>query len=369
MKSQHIYSILIIGLILFFPLTSSAFGIQPSSIKSQIYDHTQTIISQVKENNLNNDDTVFFDIYDIEFIDNAYHDPNGLYSYEWWYFDATLENGYSAQISIRCLSVLYRTIFFIGLNLYNDGITLVNNQKIYINEEITVSLVEPLIKVDGKEIFKGYIDEETQDWIFLLNLEMDGIEIDFEFVGETQGWKGLVPGIGWWGVVLPKALVTGTLTIYGVELDVTGTGYHDHNWHITAIAGMNYGWYWGKINSESYSITWADVKMTRFTKTPFLTINKKDDSYINVPFEYVQIMQSDIRFDKGKLIPESFDIRVNYENISLHVHMKVFDTHHFRRLGFINYWRYHIRCEGYISIDGVIETIDEYNMAELLRLR
>lgn len=368
MNRKYLLSILLIGMMLFLSIPSSAVHIQHNRLPSQLQQLTPIVHHQIPQHQYDTNNFLF-NIYDLEFSDNAYHGPKGLYSYEWWYFDATLDNGYSVQVSIRCLSVLYRTIFFVGLNLYRDGVTLLNNQKMYVNEEITVSLVEPLISIDGKEIFKGYIDDETQDWVFLLTIEMDGIEIDFTFIGETQAWKGLVPGIGWWGVVLPKAQVSGTLTIYGVEIDATGTGYHDHNWHITATAGINYGWYWGKINSENYSITWADVKMTRFSETPFLVINKKNDGYLNIPLEHIQIDQSDIRIDNGKLIPESFELHVDYENISLHVHMQVFDTHHFRRLGIINYWRFHIHCQGYITIHGITETINEYNMAELLRFR
>ncbi|MFO7677683.1 MAG: hypothetical protein R6V50_04805 [Thermoplasmatota archaeon] len=369
MNNKVILSILLIGMLLLFSLSSSAFIINHKTLTNQLQSYTRTIQSQVKENEIPNDDNYLFEIYDIEFSDNAFHGPKGLYSYEWWYFDATLDNGYSVQVSIRCFNVIYRTIFFTGINLYRDGATILSNQKIYVNEEITVSLVEPFIKLDGEEILTGYIEEETGDWVFNLTIEIDGIKIDFTFRGETKGWKGLTPGIGWWGVVLPRAKVNGTLTIYDVEIEVTGTGYHDHNWEITAIAGLNYGWYWGKINTVNYTITWADIKMTRFSETPFLVINKKDGDYLNIPLDRIQINYPTIIVDNGKLIPESFEITVDYNNIQLRVSMDVMDTHFFRRLGIINYWRYHLYCTGTLTIEGITETIDEYNMAELLRFR
>ncbi len=152
-------------------------------------------------------------------------------------------------------------------------------------------------------------------------------------------------------------------------MDVSGTGYHDHNWYVTAIAGVNYGWYWGKIDSHTCTITWADIKMTRCSENPFIVINKKDGEYINIPRNSIKLITTDMQFNNGRFIPNSFRLLVDYEDIHLSIDMDVLGTHHFRRFGFINYWRYHLHCSGHITIEGQTETIDEYNMAELLRFR
>ena len=310
-----------------------------------------------------------FEPLDIQLEDDAFHGPKDLYSYEWWYFDASLTNGYSIQLSIRVLNMFQRVLFTTSLNVYKDGDAVSESQKIYYREEVTVSLVEPLVILDGKEIMRGYIDNETKEWIYRVNLEMDKTAIDFTFVGTSQGWKGLTPGIGWWAVVLPQADVTGTLTLDNTILEVTGTGYHDHNWYVTALAGVNYGWYWGKIHTTSYTVTWADVKMTRFSENPFIVINQEDGEYINIPVDAIELTPSDVSFQNGKFIPNQFRLQINEKNIQLSVTMEVLGIHHFRRFGFIHYWRYHLHCQGHITVNGHTEHIDEYNMAELLRFR
>jgi hypothetical protein len=368
--------VLLIILLLCFIITTgtaSSFHINKSNFLNQLQNYSNKV-NDLSQNSKDTDFNDFlFEPIDIQLEDDAFHGPKGLYSYEWWYFDASLDNGYSVQISIRVLNVLNRVFFTTGLNVYKDGDTVSDSQKIYYKEEVTVSIVEPLVKLDGKEIMKGYIDNDTGDWIYLLNLEMNNISVDFTFVGETKGWKGLTQGIGWWGVILPRANVTGTLTLNGIEMDVSGIGYHDHNWYVTAVAGVNYGWYWGKIYSSTYTITWADVKLTRFSEKPFVVFNKKDGGYINIPPDSIKLTTAGVQFNNGRFIPTSFRLLVDYEDIRFGIDMDVLGTHHFRRFGFINYWRYHLHCYGYgydtTIEEGQTEIIDEYNMAELLRFR
>ena len=337
------------------------------SNRLQGYSNKVADIDQSNEDNIFDD--FLFEPVDVKLEDDAFHGSKGLHSYEWWYFDASLDNGFSVQISIRVLNVLNRALFMTGINVYKDGDIVSNSHQRYLKDQIFASTTEPLIRINGKEIMRGYIDENTGDWIYLLNLETKDISVDFTFVGKTKGWKGLTPGIGWWAVVLPRAEVTGILTMNGIEMDASGTGYHDHNWEVTASTGVNFGWYWGKIGSSTYTITWADIKITRISERPVIVINKKDGEYISIPSNSIKLVPNDLRFSNGKIIPNSFTLQINYKNIHLNVNMEVTGLHHFRRFGFINYWRYHMHCSGYITIDGQTEIINENTMAEFLRFR
>jgi len=73
--------------------------------------------------------------------------------------------------------------------------------------------------------------------------------------------------------------------------------------------------------------------------------------------------------EKGMLVPYSFVLKVQKEDVSLNVDMEVIDTHHERWVGIINYWRYHIRCTGSITINSQTEIIDEIQLAEYIRFR
>ncbi len=347
----------------------SSFFIPKLNFSNRLQDYTDKIkdVSQCNQGDIFDD--FLFEPSDIELKDDAFHRSRGLHFCEWWYFDAAFDNGYSVQLSIRVINVLNRFLFTTGLNVYKDRDLVSNNQMKYFKSQIFASTEEPIILIDGKEVMRGYVDENTGDWTYLLNFEIGDISVDLKYVGETEGWKGLTPGIGWWAVVLPRAEVTGILTIKGIEMEVSGSGYHDHNWDVKMAAGVNFGWYWGKIDSSTYTITWADVKMTRISEDPFIVINKKDGGYISIPTNSIKLVPTDLRFSNGKFIPNSFSLIVDHEDVQINIDMEVLGTHHFRKFGFINYWRYHMHCFGHITIDGITETIDENNMAEFLRFR
>ena len=114
-------------------------------------------------------DDFVFDPMDIQLRDDAYHGKRSFHSYEWWYFDATLDNGYCVQVSIRVINVLNRVAYAIGLNIYKDGEPISTLQDLYFKDRLFASTTEPLVILDGKEIMKGYIDESTGDWIYNLD--------------------------------------------------------------------------------------------------------------------------------------------------------------------------------------------------------
>jgi len=324
-------------------------------------------LCKIDDNNDFNDFT--FDPMDIRLEDDAYHKSRGLHFCEWWYFDATFDNSYSAQFSIRVFDILNRYVFLAGLNIYKDGNLIANSNKLYPRDQVFASTSEPLILLDGKEVMRGYIDENTGDWTYLINLEIDGLSVDLTYIGETKGWKGATPGVGWWGVILPRAKVTGNLSLNGIVLNVNGIGYHDHNWDVKVSATVNFGWYWGKIDSPEYTITWADVKMTRFSENPFMVINIKNGEYVNIPSSSIHIIPNNLKFSNRRFIPDSITLIVEHDDIQLNIDMEIIDTHHFRRFGFLNYWRFHLYCSGQLTINGQTEIIDEYNIAEFLRFR
>ena len=305
---------------------------------------------------------------DIELKDDAFHGADTLHFTEWWYFDAVFDNGYTAQIGIRVLSVINPGLVFVRLDLYKEGGLKSHEIKRYFIWDFYASEEVPLIKLKGKQVMECHINETTGDWVYDLSLELDKSSVELRFIGCTKGWKGSTPG-GMWAVILPRADVSGTIKLKNEEINVSGMGYHDHNWEITAFTGINFGWFWGKVNSNSYTMTWSKIMTTRFWGQPLLVINKKNDDYMNIEPKDIQFCAKDVRIENGMLVPYSFVLEVQKEDVSLQINMDVIDTHHVRWAGIINYWRYHIRCTGSITVDSQTETIDEIQLAEYIRFR
>ncbi len=306
---------------------------------------------------------------DIQLSDDAFYGSGFSRYTEWWYFDAVLNDGYSVQLSIRLISFLRQILGFavLRLDIYKDGNLKTHNRKVYFLKQLHLSTNEPLIKLGKKHIMKGYIDEKTKKWTYDLSFKIDDASADLCFIGITKGWKGTNPSGDGWGVILPRAEVSGEIKIGNEKISVNGIGYHDHNWQVKTAAVLNFGWFWGKINTNNYTIVWATIFKTRLFGQPLLVINKKNQDYFNIKPEYIHFIGKDISIENGKEIPRSFIIDAQDENVSVHVEMEVIKIHHVKMLFIMNYWRYHVKCKGFISVDSKEESIHEQHIAEFLR--
>ena len=192
--------------------------------------------------------------------------------------------------------------------------------------------------------------------------------ISLEYKGLTNGWKGITPA-GNWAVILPKASVEGYIEFKGMRHHLTGIGYHDHNWNVTITAGMNFGWIWGKTNSPNYTITWADILPVWYQENPILILNKENNGYTNIPYSNIHTAIKGLSLKNGYIIPWRFCVTAEYKDISLNMFIDTLSVDYRTIFGLINYWRYHIHCTGSLTINGVTENIDDYNIAEFIRFR
>jgi len=183
---------------------------------------------------------------DIELKDDAFQGADTLHFTEWWYFDTAFDNGYTAQVGIRVLGIISQGIVSVRLDIYKEGELESHELKKYLIWDFYASKDVPLIKLKGKQVMECHINETTGDWEYDLSLELDKSSVELRFVGCTKGWKGSTPG-GKWAVILPRADVSGTIKLKNEEINVSGIGYHDHNWEITVFTGINFGWFWGKV--------------------------------------------------------------------------------------------------------------------------
>ena len=311
-----------------------------------------------------------FSPIDISLKDDGFHGSDAPRFTEWWYFDAVLNKGYSVQMSVRVLSVIKKRLVFVfqRLDIYKDGHLEKHNKRMYFLRNFDTSSDFPLVKLAGKQVIKGQVDEATGNWIYDLSFEINNASANLRFEGCTKGWKGKNPGGDWWAVILPRAKVSGKIKVKHQEIDVKGIGYHDHNWDVMASAARsNLGWFWGKFNSDNFTLTWATIFKTRFLGQPLLVINKKNSGYINIEPENIQFIAKDIYKEDGKLIPHYFALEAHDKNVSLYVAMNVLGIHHERMMGIMNYWRYHVKCTGSVTVESKEEKIDEIHMAEFLK--
>ncbi|HEC88957.1 MAG TPA: hypothetical protein ENI44_00035 [Thermoplasmatales archaeon] len=308
-----------------------------------------------------------FNTENITLCDDAFHGSEVLHFTEWWYFDAELTQGYTLQFSIHVYNIFTEGFVAVNLNIYHYGIPVVQERDIYPIDIVELSKSSPSVHIEDKLNMKG-TGNDPSSLSYTLFYNTRNASIFLEYIGLTEGWKGVTPA-GNWAVILPKASVSGYLIINNSRYQVTGIGYHDHNWNVTIVTGMNFGWIWGKTNSQSYTITWSDILPTWYQDDPILVVNKEKDGYIDIPSSNIHIIARGFSFKNGYIIPWRFHILAEYKDIFIDIFIDTSTVDYRTVFGLINYWRYHVHCTGSIKIAGVTEKIDEYNIAEFIRFR
>jgi len=287
---------------------------------------------------------------------------------EWWYFDAIFDNGYSAQVAVRVIGLLNEEITVVKrLDIYKDNKLEYHEQEFHILNDFKASTTEPYVEINNEPVIKGYTNEDDE-WIYDLFFKMDDAYAVLHLVGITKGYKGDVPGSKW-VVVYPKATVTGTINYDGETTQVKGLAYHDHNYQFTAESVTNYGWYWGKIYTENYTINWAQILSNKYSGDPLMVISRTNGENINVLAGDIEFTADDFRVYGKNEIPYHFKIKIETENLKLNVEMAPSNIHFCKIMQVMRYWRYHLNCQGTLTIDSEKEEIQEITISEYLRFK
>jgi len=336
------------------------------NIKKSYIDEKNNIYyfgEKINESNRLNQEVIPLSSYGAEDItpkDAAYHRSQNNFLEEWWYFDAIFDNGYSAVISVVILSRGFYGIVSTGMDIYINTKLEFHLGKKYFFKEFEGSEDFPLINVSGKQILKfdKIRFDKTGEWVYNISLNIEGQKVNLQFVGTTKGYKGKVLR-GWYGPVLPKATVQGHLIIKGNKINVTGLGYHEHAWEISHPI-TEYGWFWGKASSKSYTLAWATLMKNRFKEKTRVAVFSQDNAgYIEIDTEKINFKATKYILDHWRLIPTKFILNITdpANSIYINISMESVNTHHYGKFIF-RYWRYHLRVNGKINYKSNTEIIE-----------
>jgi hypothetical protein len=176
-------------------------------------------------------------------------------SFEWWYFDANLDDGSTIVIT-----------FFTKSPAKAGGppapqiqivVTKPDGHKLKFLQDFSYSEFkaskEKCDVVMGKNSVSGNLEKYT------LRLAMAGIagEIEFERIAQSYSTNAKghsKPEYFGWFCAIPYGTVKGKVTYENKERAIKGTGYHDHNWGIINLNQVCQYWYWGRGNAGDYSL-------------------------------------------------------------------------------------------------------------------
>jgi hypothetical protein len=180
-------------------------------------------------------------------------------SYEWWYFDAHLDDGTKLVVVFmdKDLPTPQKPLEpMIRLNLdLADGRSF---EKFVTFDPAAWSSARDHADVRiGDNRFTG--DLHT----YRITASVDEITVDITLEGEVPAWR---PETGYmlfgedrklefaWLPSVPQAVVTATYSVGDERHETTGTGYHDHNWGNVGMMEIIHDWYWARGQAGPYSV-------------------------------------------------------------------------------------------------------------------
>jgi hypothetical protein len=180
-------------------------------------------------------------------------------SYEWWYFDAHLEDG--AKLVV-----------------------------VFMDKDLTTPQkpLEPMIRLsidlaDGRS-FAKFVTFDASAWssardradvrigenrftgdlhTYRITASVGEITVDVTLEGEVPAWR---PETGYilfgedrnhefsWLPAVPQGKVTARYSIGDERHETTGSGYHDHNWGNVGMMDIIHDWYWARGQAGPYSV-------------------------------------------------------------------------------------------------------------------
>jgi len=180
-------------------------------------------------------------------------------TYEWWYFDAHLDDGSKLVVVFmdKDLSTPQKPLdptILVNLDLA-DGRSF--EKVVKFNPAAWTSAKDRADVRIGQNRFTG--DLHT----YRISATVDDIAVDVTLEGEVPPWR---PETGYmlfgvdrkrefsWLPSVPQGKVTARYSI-GDELhESTGTGYHDHNWGNVGLMEIIHDWYWARGQAGPYSV-------------------------------------------------------------------------------------------------------------------
>ena len=203
--------------------------------------------------------------YEISPGDDALHPLGHPDYYEFWYFDGLFENGYSIAVSYHygTLNHPNSKARFIEFNMgLPDG-----RQKfirsLFEEEDCDASTETCAVRM-GENTISGEIPRVT------INFSEKGFGANLVFESMVEGVKPnpdaflhRIQGRFFaWVNVQPRARISGTLVVDGKEIEVKGTGYHDHNWGNAPVTFFFDYWHWIKLFLPDFTFNCFNSRST-----------------------------------------------------------------------------------------------------------
>ncbi len=218
-------------------------------------------------------------------------------SYEWWYFDSKYADGSSLVIIFYTKPVTsFAKDFkpFVSLNYINPNgkelrTTFESDDYSFSKDQCDVRIGDCYIRGDLKHYEIYFKNDEAE-----CRLTLDGSvpswrpESGHIYFGKKDFFA--------WLPSIPEGVVRGTLTTGGETIELSGTGYHDHNWGNKLMILLMNDWYWGRAKIGDYVVVSSYIYANRkdgYKATPVFMLAKDGKILTGDAFKHLKYEEKD----------------------------------------------------------------------------
>jgi hypothetical protein len=189
-------------------------------------------------------------------------------AYEWWYFDAHLDDGAKLVVvfytkPLMAPGVVLAPMITINLD-FPDGRSIVKTLHAA-PDAFSASRDGCDVRI-GDNRFTGDLHR------YRITASIEEVSVDVEMVGEIRPWRPKSGHIYFgaergehlfaWLPSVPQGRVTATYRVGAQERRTTGIGYHDHNWGDVQMPQLMHNWYWGRAKVGPYTVIASYITAT-----------------------------------------------------------------------------------------------------------
>ena len=218
-------------------------------------------------------------------------------SYEWWYFDSKYADGSSLVIVFFTKPVTsFGAAFqpYVSLDYVHPNGTEIHTKV----ESADFSFAKDCCDV---RIGDCYIRGDLKHYeIYFKNHDA---ECHLTLDGSVPSWRPDSGHIRFgekdffaWLPSVPEGVVTGTLHMQGGEIQLDGTGYHDHNWGNKLMILLMNDWYWGRAKIGDYVVVSSYIyanKKDGYHATPVFMLAKDGEILTGDAAKYLHYKECD----------------------------------------------------------------------------
>lgn len=204
----------------------------------------------------------------IEPWEDGYRTGGDRGTYEWWYFDAHLQDASKVVIVFYTKSLIDvggPPAPYVAVTLDRpDGSHW--EQQFHAPASAFSCARETCDVRIGPNTFAGDLRD------YQIHVEVGDVVVDVTLRGTAPAWR---PATGYllfgaageryfaWLPAVPQGAVEGAITRAGRREPFTGIGYHDHNWGNISIAQLINHWYWARGKIGDYTVIASRITTER----------------------------------------------------------------------------------------------------------